>query len=73
MSEGEDLSNETHSPEKVLSELIIRHRELDGEIERLQGFPYQDQLRMQRLKKQRLQLKESIVRLRSKLIPDLDA
>lgn len=73
MNDGKDLNDETHSPEKHLSELVNRHRELDGEIERLQSFPYVDQLRMQRLKKQRLQLKETIERLRSKLIPDLDA
>lgn len=53
--------------------LQARHRELDAEIERLQSFPYQDQLLLQRYKKQKLRIKDSIERIRTKLIPDLDA
>jgi hypothetical protein len=35
--------------------------------------PYFDQLLMQRLKKRKLWLKDTITRVESKLIPDLDA
>ena len=49
------------------------HRELDGEILRLQELPYCDQLLLQRLKKRKLWLKDNIVRIQSRLIPDLDA
>ncbi|HET8709916.1 MAG TPA: YdcH family protein [Spongiibacteraceae bacterium] len=50
-----------------------RHRELDAEIAHLEAFPYQDQLHLRRLKKEKLRLKETIERLRTMLIPDLDA
>lgn len=56
-----------------LEELRQRHRELDEEIIALESFPFQDQLRIRRLKKEKLRLKESIQRLRAALIPDLDA
>jgi len=57
-----------------LKTLRIEHRELDLEIEQLlQKAPYIDQLLVQRLKKRKLWLKDTIVRLESKRIPDLDA
>lgn len=63
--------------ENLLQERLLalqeRHRELDAEILRLEGFPYQDQLQLRRLKKEKLRLKEDVQRLRTLLIPDLDA
>ena len=56
-----------------LTALQERHRALDGEIARLEQFPYQDQLLLRRLKKEKLRLKDSIQRVRTMLIPDLDA
>lgn len=53
--------------------LQTQHRALDVEIARLQEFPYIDQLQIQRLKKQKLKLKQTIARLKGNLIPDLDA
>jgi len=58
--------------ERLLT-LQQRHRELDVEIAELERFPYQDQLLLRRLKKEKLRLKDSIQRLRTLLIPDLDA
>ena len=49
------------------------HRELDQEIAVLYRQPYRDQLQLQRLKKRKLQLKDTITRLQHDLIPDLDA
>lgn len=46
---------------------------LDIEIARLGEFPYIDQLQLQRLKRQKLQLKQDIERIKAMLIPDLDA
>jgi hypothetical protein len=40
---------------------------------RLSQDVYVDQLQLRRLKKRKLQLKDHIERLRSKLIPDMDA
>lgn len=53
--------------------LQTQHRALDVEISRLQEFPYKDQLELQRLKRQKLRLKQNIERIRALLIPDLDA
>lgn len=56
-----------------LVQLQERHRELDAEIERLEVFPYQDQLHLRRLKKEKLRIKDTLERVRTMLIPDLDA
>jgi hypothetical protein len=64
-------------PDPSLSEqlqaLQDKHQALSAEIERLESFPYQDQLLLRRLKKEKLWLKDCIQRLRTLLIPDLDA
>jgi len=56
-----------------LEELKLEHRDLDEIIERLVLDPASDQLQVRRLKKRKLQLKDVIARLESKLIPDLNA
>ena len=56
-----------------LLQLQDRHRELDVEIAQLELFPYQDQLHLRRLKKEKLRIKDTIERVRTMLIPDLDA
>jgi hypothetical protein len=64
-------------PDAALSEQLAllqeKHRILSDEIARLELFPYQDQLQLRRLKKEKLRLKESIQRVRTMMIPDLDA
>ena len=56
-----------------LRELRISHRDLDDLIDRLSNDPLVDQLRIRRLKKRRLILKDMISKMESSLIPDLDA
>jgi len=56
-----------------LAELRTEHRDLDEAIARLAEAPYVDQLRLTRLKKRKLALKEAITKLQSEMIPDLDA
>lgn len=56
-----------------LKELRVAHRDLDVAIGELVKNPGADQLRVQRLKKQKLRLKDMIARLESSLIPDLNA
>lgn len=56
-----------------LIELRLEHRDLDAAIARLVETPGGDQLQLTRLKKRKLQLKDAIARLESRLIPDLDA
>jgi hypothetical protein len=59
--------------ERKLVELRAAHRALDERISQLidQGFP--DQLEVQRLKKQKLALKDRIARLESDRLPDIIA
>lgn len=58
---------------RLLRELREEHRDLDMAINRMTMDPWQDQLRLRRLKKRKLKLKDWIASLESKLIPDLDA
>jgi len=53
--------------------LEIEHRDLDDVILRLSEHPAQDQLQLRRLKKRKLFLKDSIERLRARLVPDIPA
>lgn len=68
----------TESPESPdielrLAELRAAHRNLDDRIAELirEGFP--NQLELQRLKKQKLALKDQIARLESDRLPDIIA
>ncbi|MGH8223019.1 MAG: YdcH family protein [Woeseiaceae bacterium] len=56
-----------------LRDLRVIHRDLDYLIDKLSHDPMVDQLRIRRLKKRKLILKDMIARLESELIPDLDA
>jgi hypothetical protein len=49
------------------------HRDLDDVIERLAEHPPVDQLRLQRLKKRKLMLKDQMAQLESMLLPDIIA
>jgi len=54
-----------------LRDLEIEHHDLDDVIGRLSADRSLDQLQMQRLKKRKLFLKDQILRLRARLIPDI--
>ncbi|MCC7274337.1 MAG: DUF465 domain-containing protein [Alphaproteobacteria bacterium] len=69
MTEGTDLEAIRRKLESVTSE----HRDLDDVIERLVGQAPVDQLRLQRLKKRKLMLKDQIAKLESLLLPDIIA
>lgn len=56
-----------------LAVLRQEHRDLDDAIARLSEGPFVNELQLKRLKKRKLQLKDFISRLESRLIPDLDA
>ena len=58
---------------RQLAELKTEHRDLDDVISRVsEELPF-DQLRLQRLKKRKLSLKDEIARLENALIPDIIA
>jgi hypothetical protein len=56
-----------------IAELRVEHRDLDDAIASLSTDPAADQLRLRRLKKRKLLLKDTIAWLENRLIPDLDA
>ena len=57
----------------LIAELREEHRDLDEAIARLAEETWVDQLRLTRLKKRKLKLKDWIAYLESRLIPDIDA
>lgn len=66
----------SNDPGEIVAKLIElrqEHRDLDLAITRLAEDPAVDQLQLSRLKKRKLQLKDWISYLESKLIPDMDA
>ena len=56
-----------------LFDLRLEHGDLDLAIDTLNQNPHVNQLQLRRLKKRKLLLKDAIVKLESKLIPDLNA
>jgi hypothetical protein len=65
-----------NDPAEIASRLAAlreEHRDLDQAIALLSEDPSVDQLRLRRMKKRKLKLKDWIAWLESELIPDLDA
>ena len=56
-----------------LVELQIEHRDLDDAIARIADQPGIDEVTLRRLKKRKLQIKDAIVQLQMKLVPDIPA
>ncbi len=67
--------HENHSEElqSRIEKLKTEHRDLDDVLKRLAVDPSSDELQIRRLKKRKLQLKDSIVMLESQALPDLSA
>ena len=59
--------------ERWLADLKIEHHDLDEVIHHLIQSKHHDSMRVQRLKKRKLKLKDMMTKLESQLIPDLDA
>jgi hypothetical protein len=66
-------SNDPAEIVRLIADLREEHRDLDEAISRLSNDPRVDQLRLRRMKKRKLKLKDWIALLESRLIPDLDA
>lgn len=56
-----------------LESLRLEHRDLDDAIDSLSATSGFDQLRLNRLKKRKLALKDQIMQLESDLLPDIIA
>jgi len=59
--------------EQRIMQLKIEHRDLDEVIERLSHDQDLDDLRLRRLKRRKLLLKDQIALLESRLVPDIPA
>ena len=68
-----DAANDAMTPAMRLLQLETQHRALDTRIAELHSYPYQNQILIQRLKKEKLRLKDIIARLKDDMIPDLNA
>ena len=67
------MADEERTLVEKLESLRLEHRDLDDAISRMEQGPYVDQLQLRRLKKRKLQIKDFIALMESRLIPDLDA
>ncbi|MEN8129407.1 MAG: DUF465 domain-containing protein [Pseudomonadota bacterium] len=67
------VKEEENSIVQRITELRTEHRDLDQVITAMSRQPHIDQLLLRRLKKRKLFIKDMITKLRSLLIPDLDA
>ena len=56
-----------------LATIFTKHRKLDNEIRQMIESGNYDQLEIQRLKKKKLLLKDEIIVIESKLLPDIIA
>ena len=73
IEQDEAAAHDELSHAERLALLDGQHRSLDQKIIELQSRPWQNQLLVQRLKKEKLRLKEVIERLKGEMIPDLNA
>jgi hypothetical protein len=67
------LDEEMEALRRKLGELKTEHRDLDDVIIRMAQAIDIDQLQLQRLKKRKLILKDEILRIENRLVPDIIA
>lgn len=64
---------DTEDLRQRLEELRTQHRDLDEAIDAMIGLGKQDMIQVQRLKKQKLGLKDQISKIENVLLPDIIA
>ncbi len=69
---AEEVSTQDRIKAKVAA-LELEHRDLDDVIENLENQGKFDQLKLSRLKKRKLMLKDQVTTMRDKLLPDIIA
>lgn len=67
------LSDEEITLRAEVKLLREEHADLDASIEALNHMPIPDQLRIARLKRKKLQLRDEIVKIESHILPDIIA
>jgi hypothetical protein len=56
-----------------LATMRLEHQDLDAAVQALEGAPNPDQIRIARLKKKKLALRDEIVRIEDQITPDIIA
>lgn len=67
------LSDDEQALHAEVKLLRLEHADLDAAIEALGHMPVPDQLRIARLKRKKLQLRDEIVKIESRILPDIIA
>jgi hypothetical protein len=67
------LSEEELALRALLKELQQEHADLDASIEALGHMPIPDQLMIARLKRKKLTLRDEIVKIEARILPDIIA
>lgn len=67
------MNDEQAELQNRIDQLKLEHRDLDEVISRLHEQGLADQLQLRRMKKRKLVIKDILQRLKSQLIPDMDA
>ncbi|HEU0200781.1 MAG TPA: YdcH family protein [Burkholderiaceae bacterium] len=67
------MDMDAESIKRRIVELQVEHRDLDEAIERMAMQPGVNELALRRLKKRKLQIKDTIVQLQMHLVPDIPA
>ncbi|UCE31459.1 MAG: YdcH family protein [Burkholderiales bacterium] len=67
------MNRDTETIKRRIAELQLEHRDLDHVIELLGREPAYDELQLRRLKKRKLQIKDTIAMLQMQLTPDIPA
>ncbi|MDD3029696.1 MAG: DUF465 domain-containing protein [Alphaproteobacteria bacterium] len=65
--------NEQEKLQELLTQLKAEHRDLDDAVNALSQRALPDMIQIQRLKKRKLLLRDEILRVESKLLPDIIA
>ena len=68
-----DSNDLQHNIQNQIAMMESEHRDLDMVIEQLSEILPFDQLKLQRLKKRKLFLKDEMAKLRSQILPDIIA
>ncbi|MFC5345389.1 YdcH family protein [Brevundimonas staleyi] len=67
------LTDEELALQAQVKELRLEHADLDASIEALSHMPIPDQLLIARLKRKKLLLRDEIVKIESRILPDIIA
>jgi hypothetical protein len=67
------VPNRAEATQLRIAELMVEHRDLDLVIETLSEQPMRDEVQLRRLKKRKLQIKDTISLLQIQLTPDIPA